>query len=84
MSASKISCRVALIFLDTHVIILFSIYREDDKFGRRDRYCGPISDFKEKDNYKPNVKLDYIDDGGHLLSEKEAFRLVAKFSKTNL
>ncbi|XP_039283862.1 U4/U6.U5 tri-snRNP-associated protein 1-like isoform X2 [Nilaparvata lugens] len=50
---------------------------EDDKFGRRERYCGPTSDFKEKDNYKPNVKLDYIDDDGHLLCAKEAFRYLS-------
>ncbi|RZF44531.1 hypothetical protein LSTR_LSTR002304 [Laodelphax striatellus] len=50
---------------------------EDDKFGRRERYCGPTSDFREKDNYKPNVKLDYIDDDGHLLCAKEAFRYLS-------
>lgn len=38
---------------------------------------GPTSDFKEKDNYKPNVKLDYIDDDGHLLNAKEAFRYLS-------
>ena len=37
---------------------------------------GPSSEFKEKDGYKPNVKLDYIDDEGHVLNAKEAFRLV--------
>jgi U4/U6.U5 tri-snRNP-associated protein 1 len=37
---------------------------------------GPTSDFKEKDGYKPNIKLEYIDDEGHLLSAKEAFRFV--------
>ena len=35
---------------------------------------GPTSEFKEKDGYKPNIKLEYIDDDGHLLSAKEAFR----------
>ena len=35
---------------------------------------GPTSDFKEKEGYKPNIKLEYIDDEGHLLSAKEAFR----------
>lgn len=47
---------------------------EDDKLSRRDRYSGPTVEFREKDSYKPNIKLDYIDDDGHLLSEKEAFR----------
>jgi len=49
---------------------------EDDKLSRRDRYSGPTVEFREKDSYKPNIKLDYIDDDGHLLSEKEAFRYV--------
>jgi SART-1 family. len=49
-------------------------FRDDDKFGRRERYSGPTSDFKEKDGYKPNVKLDYIDDDGRVLNAKEAFR----------
>lgn len=52
-------------------------HAEDDKFGRRERYCGPTSDFKEKDSYKPNVKLDYIDDNGHVLTAKEAFRYLS-------
>ncbi|XP_065199824.1 U4/U6.U5 tri-snRNP-associated protein 1 isoform X2 [Planococcus citri] len=50
---------------------------EDDKHARRERYCGPTSDFKEKAGYKPNVKLDYIDDDGHKLSAKEAFRYLS-------
>ncbi|XP_067010200.2 U4/U6.U5 tri-snRNP-associated protein 1 [Anabrus simplex] len=50
---------------------------DDDKFGRRERYNGPTSDFKEKDNYKPNVKLDYIDDDGRVLNAKEAFRYLS-------
>lgn len=49
-------------------------FRDDDKFGRRERYSGPTSDFKEKEGYKPNVKLDYIDDDGRVLNAKEAFR----------
>lgn len=52
-------------------------YNDDDKFSRRDRFNGPMSDFKEKDNYKPNVKLEYIDDDGHLLNAKEAFRYLS-------
>ncbi|XP_061162474.1 U4/U6.U5 tri-snRNP-associated protein 1-like isoform X2 [Saccostrea echinata] len=50
----------------------------DEKYSRkRDRYSGGgglIQDFKEKDGYKPDVKLEYVDDGGHLLNQKEAFR----------
>lgn len=50
---------------------------DDDKLGRRERYMGPTSEFKEKDGYKPNIKLEYIDDDGHLLSAKEAFRYLS-------
>ena len=47
----------------------------DEKFRKRDRYSGGItSDFKEKDGYKPDVKLEYVDDSGRMLNEKEAFR----------
>lgn len=55
----------------------FSLFRDDDKFGRRDRFNGPTSEFKEKDGFKPNVKLEYIDDDGHVLSAKEAFRYLS-------
>lgn len=33
-----------------------------------------IQDFKEKDGYKPDVKLEYVDDSGRMLNQKEAFR----------
>lgn len=49
----------------------------DDKFHRkRERYSGlgAVSDFKELSNYKPDVKLDYVDSQGKLLTPKEAFR----------
>lgn len=52
-------------------------FRDDDKFGRRDRFNGPTSDFKEKEGFKPNVKLEYIDDDGHVLRAKEAFRYLS-------
>ncbi|XP_077537115.1 U4/U6.U5 tri-snRNP-associated protein 1 [Haemaphysalis longicornis] len=53
-------------------------YYDDDKAGRRgERYCGPVSDFKEKDAYKPDVRLEYIDDGGRQLNAKEAFRYLS-------
>ncbi|XP_031840673.1 U4/U6.U5 tri-snRNP-associated protein 1 [Nomia melanderi] len=52
-------------------------YGDDEKFGRRDRFNGPTSEFKEKDGFKPNVKLEYIDDDGHVLSAKEAFRYLS-------
>lgn len=56
--------------------MLFS--SEDDKHNRRDRfYNGSVSEFKDKANYNPNVKLEYIDDSGRLLNEKEAFRYLS-------
>jgi U4/U6.U5 tri-snRNP-associated protein 1 len=50
------------------------LFSEDDKHSRRERFNGPTTDFREKDSYKPNIKLDYIDDDGHILNSKEAFR----------
>ncbi|KAK2723098.1 hypothetical protein QYM36_003332 [Artemia franciscana] len=50
---------------------------EDDKYSRRERYGGPISEFKDKAGYKPDVKLEYIDDSGHILDQKEAFRYLS-------
>ncbi|KAJ8920239.1 hypothetical protein NQ315_011900 [Exocentrus adspersus] len=50
---------------------------EGDRQNRRERYSGPITDFKEKDGFKPNVKLEYIDDEGHILNSKEAFRYLS-------
>uniref|UniRef100_W8BAP2 U4/U6.U5 tri-snRNP-associated protein 1 n=2 Tax=Ceratitis capitata TaxID=7213 RepID=W8BAP2_CERCA len=51
---------------------------EDDKFGRRDRFhAGPIMEFKDKETFKPNVKLEYIDDNGRILNSKEAFRYLS-------
>uniref|UniRef100_A0A1A9WXQ7 U4/U6.U5 tri-snRNP-associated protein 1 n=1 Tax=Glossina brevipalpis TaxID=37001 RepID=A0A1A9WXQ7_9MUSC len=51
---------------------------DDEKFGRRDRFhTGPIVDFRDKDNFKPNIKLEYIDDNGRILNLKEAFRYLS-------
>lgn len=57
-------------------------FRDDDRRGYRgDRggYSGnsSISEFKEKANYKPDVKLEYVDDNGRLLNQKEAFRVLS-------
>ena len=35
---------------------------------------GPVTEFKDKDGYKPDVKLEYVDDEGRKLNAKEAFR----------
>lgn len=42
--------------------------------GRRDRYSGQLSEFKEKEHYRPGFKLDYVDEKGRLMNQKEAFR----------
>ena len=50
-----------------------------DDGGRRGRdrdrdRGGPSMPFQEKSSYIPNVKLEYVDDGGRLMNQKEAFR----------
>lgn len=53
---------------------------DDERGGRRgDRYGGggPSQPFQEKANYVPNVQLEYIDDGGRLMNQKEAFRYLS-------
>jgi U4/U6.U5 tri-snRNP-associated protein 1 len=53
-------------------------YDIDDKYNRnRDRFSGPLTTFEEKSNYKPDVKLEYIDEKGHNMNEKEAFRYLS-------
>uniref|UniRef100_A0A8C2B1M1 Spliceosome associated factor 1, recruiter of U4/U6.U5 tri-snRNP n=1 Tax=Cyprinus carpio TaxID=7962 RepID=A0A8C2B1M1_CYPCA len=46
----------------------------DDKYSRREEYRGFTQDFKEKDNYKPDIKIEYVDESGRKLTPKEAFR----------
>ncbi|KAK9877052.1 hypothetical protein WA026_016080 [Henosepilachna vigintioctopunctata] len=62
-----------------HYSIEDKVYGDDgERGGRRgDRYAGPIQDFKEREGFKPNVKLEYIDDEGHILNSKEAFRYLS-------
>jgi len=54
-------------------------YDIDDKYSRtRDRYFGgPVSEFREKEAYKPEIKLEYMDETGHMMNEKEAFRYLS-------
>jgi len=56
-------------------------HEEDDRKrrgGGRDRgYSGPTSSFQEKKGYKPQVSLEYIDDNGRAMSQKEAFRFLS-------
>ncbi|XP_040001744.1 U4/U6.U5 tri-snRNP-associated protein 1 [Xiphias gladius] len=46
----------------------------DDKYSRREEYRGFTQEFKEKDGYKPDVKIEYVDESGRKLTPKEAFR----------
>lgn len=46
----------------------------DDKYSRREEYRGFTQDFKEKDGYKPDVRIEYVDESGRKLTPKEAFR----------
>jgi U4/U6.U5 tri-snRNP-associated protein 1 len=52
----------------------------DEKYNRkRDRYSGSgmTLDFKEKEGYKPDIKLEYVDDHGRTIPPKEAFRALS-------
>lgn len=60
-----------------HYSIEDKSYGDDGDRNRRERYTGPIQDFRERDGFKPNVKLEYIDDDGRVLSSKEAFRYLS-------
>ncbi|KAK2827116.1 hypothetical protein Q7C36_018042 [Tachysurus vachellii] len=46
----------------------------DDKYSRREEYRGFTQEFKEKESYKPDVKIEYVDESGRKLTPKEAFR----------
>jgi U4/U6.U5 tri-snRNP-associated protein 1 len=59
-----------------------NFYDIDDKYSRSksapDRYTnGPISEFRDKEGYKPDIKLEYVDEGGRRMNEKEAFRYLS-------
>lgn len=49
--------------------------------GRRERAQhgahGPLSEFREKAGFRPNIKLEYVDDDGRALCPKEAFRYLS-------
>lgn len=46
----------------------------DDKYSRREEYRGFTQEFKEKESYRPDVKIEYVDESGRKLTPKEAFR----------
>lgn len=56
---------------------VFIFYSDDDRMGRRDRYMGQMSEFKEKEGYRPGFKLDYVDEKGRMMNQKEAFRYLS-------
>ncbi|KAG9475337.1 hypothetical protein GDO78_003655 [Eleutherodactylus coqui] len=43
----------------------------DDKYSRREEYRGFTQDFKEKEGYRPDVKIEYVDETGRKLCPKE-------------
>ena len=36
-----------------------------------------VVDFSDKAGYKPNVKVEYVDDNGRMMTPKEAFRYLS-------
>lgn len=52
----------------------------DDKYSRREEYRGFTQDFKEKDGYKPDVKIEYVDETGRKLTPKEVSRVLWRWS----
>lgn len=52
-------------------------FHDEEKGRGRDRYAGPLSEFKDKSGYKPDVKLEYVDDHGRVITPKEAFRVLS-------
>ncbi|PNF27083.1 hypothetical protein B7P43_G10179 [Cryptotermes secundus] len=74
-----LSDQTAMQFLPVHLPLLewFTIYKEslysrdDEKLEHRERYSGPTLDFKEEEEgYRPDVKLYYTDDDGHVLNAR--------------
>jgi SART-1 family len=59
-------------------VISSCIFSDDDKYRKRDRYIGSGGmEFREKEGYKPEVKLEYVDDAGRTVTPKEAFRMLS-------
>uniref|UniRef100_A0A5S6QZF4 SART-1 family protein n=1 Tax=Trichuris muris TaxID=70415 RepID=A0A5S6QZF4_TRIMR len=54
----------------------------DDKYAKKlermgSTGSGPVTDFKEKRGYHPEVKLEYADETGRLMDAKDAFRYLS-------
>jgi U4/U6.U5 tri-snRNP-associated protein 1 len=79
-SGARMSAKAAAdLTVKNYTIEERSYYDIDAKYDRnRDRFSsGPLADFSEKRDYKPDVKLTYIDERGHNMNEKEAFRYLS-------
>ncbi len=76
LATHNLSGNVLAQFKKLHVVFHFSDL--DEKYSRkagRDRFSSGITvDFKELNHYKPDVKIDYVDESGRNLNPKEAFR----------
>ncbi|NXX41360.1 SNUT1 protein, partial [Tricholaema leucomelas] len=46
----------------------------EDKYSRREEFRGFTQEFREKEGYRPEVKIEYVDETGRRLTPKEAFR----------
>ena len=74
---------VCALELNIYCLLIFGnfvYYRDiEDKYTRkRDRMSyGAVTDFKEKEGYKPEVKITYVDDKGRQMDAKEAFRYLS-------
>lgn len=51
--------------------------RRDARRPHAHAHAGPLTDFREKANFRPAVKLEYVDDDGRPLCPKEAFRYLS-------
>ncbi|KAL3317639.1 hypothetical protein Ciccas_003704 [Cichlidogyrus casuarinus] len=49
----------------------------DAKFAKRDRPAGPLTEFREKSEYKPDIRLSYVDEFGRNMGAKEAFKMLS-------
>ncbi|KAL1763920.1 U4 tri-snRNP-associated 1 isoform X2, partial [Sigmodon hispidus] len=49
----------------------------DDKYSWREEYRDFTQDFKEKDSYKPDVKIEYVDETGRKTTPMEAFQQIS-------
>ncbi|CAN0308011.1 unnamed protein product [Lampetra planeri] len=48
--------------------------KNDDKYSRREEYRAYGQEFKDKEHYRPDVRIEYVDETGRKLTPKEAFR----------